>query len=151
MGYPSLAKSGIPPLPLRDGLPLFWIGYAWTGYVTGVTSLAVSHRRTFILPPASKGWGKVIVSVCLSVHTLGYPIPGSFSGHWSQVLSEGTPSQVLSQVTCPRSFRGGGVPHPGVPPSQGWGTPMEYLILCWWYTSCVHPGVLSFSNFCAKN
>ena len=31
-----------------------------------------------LLSPASEGWGKVIVSVCLSVHSRGYPSPRFF-------------------------------------------------------------------------
>ena len=38
----------------------------------------------------------------------GYPVPGSFPGLWSQVLSQRvTQSQVLSQVSGPRSWLGG--------------------------------------------
>ena len=57
--------------------------------------------------------GKVVFTgVCLSTPGEGgTPVPGSFQGHWSQVLSRAVPqSQVLSQVTGPRSFLGGGVP-----------------------------------------
>ena len=50
-----------------------------------------------ILPPVSEEWGKVIFSVCLQVHTQGVPL-----------------SQVLSQVSDPRSF-------PGWYLSPGWG------------------------------
>ena len=89
-------------------------------------------------------------SVCLSTFWLGgvYPVPGSFPGHWSQVLSGRYPSsmffprslvpcpfwgvpqsQVLSQVTGPRSFLGlpqswlwAGTP---VLARSGWGTPSQ--------------------------
>ena len=92
------------------------------------------------LPPATEGWGKVIFSVCLSVHTGtggGTPVPGSFPGLWSQVLSRGYHSPrffprslILSQVSGPRSFLGEGYPRPfwGYPrtgPRQGWGTPSQ--------------------------
>ena len=81
------------------------------------------------LPPASEGWGKVLFSVCLSVHTSwgGYPISGLGRG---------------GGVSHPRSGQGG-VPHPrsgrggtpsqvwpggyplgqGTPQDLGWGTP----------------------------
>ena len=50
------------------------------------------------LPPASEGWGKVIVSVCLSVHRVG-----------------GVPQSVMRYPPS----RG------GVPPVQRWGTPVS--------------------------
>ena len=81
----------------------------------GVVSSLVLHLlhiwvRTFLLPPASEGWGKVIFSVCPHLGGRGgYPIPG---------LGGGTLSQVC--------VWGGGVLHPrsgwGVPcPRSGWG------------------------------
>ena len=57
------------------------------------------------LPPASEGWGKVMFSLCLSVHTRVLSQvsgPGSFLGV--------PQSRVLSQVSGPRSFLGEGVP-----------------------------------------
>ena len=65
--------------------------------------------RSCPLPPASEEWGKVIVSVCLSVPTWGVP--------QSQVLSWGGPqSQVISQVSGPMSFpRGYPSPDRGYP------------------------------------
>ena len=58
-----------------------------------------------VLPAASEGWGKVIFSVWLSVHTRG----GGGGGV--------PQSQVLSQVSGPRSFPGGyPCPGQGVPP-----------------------------------
>ena len=59
-------------------LPWMGKGYlAWIGYATVGTPLAASRRRTSLLPPASKGWGKVMfshLSVCVSVHMGGVPI-----------------------------------------------------------------------------
>ena len=69
-------------------------------------------ERLYLLPPASEGWGKVLFSVCLSVHTsrggtlvrsgwrgAGVPWPGldDGGGYASQVwmVGGGTPSQVL--------------------------------------------------------
>ena len=51
----------------------------------------------------------------------GTPVPGSFQGLWSQVLCRGAPqSQVLSKVFGPRSYRGGGTQVPaGGYPSPG--------------------------------
>ena len=92
------------------------------------------------LPPASEGWGKVIVSVCLSVHTHLHPIilqlvpcpfwvvpqwlvPGPFQGvpqpgpdkggYPSQVQTGGTP--VRDGLTPPpRPGQDGGVPQSGM-------------------------------------
>ena len=51
----------------------------------------------------------------------GTSFPGSFPGLWSQVLPGRTPqSQVLSQVSGPRSFPGGGGGYPS--PGRGGGT-----------------------------
>ena len=68
-------------------------------------------RITLSLPPASEGWGKVLCSVCSSVHTLkggGVPWPGLDGGGGG-----GTPAR------C-----GWGVPLPGfdggVYPGQVW-------------------------------
>ena len=68
------------------------------------------------LPPASEGWGKVLFSVCLSVHISGGGTPVRSRG--------GTPSQVWS------GGRGDPIPglvggYPGVHPMtrSGWGTP----------------------------
>ena len=83
-----------------------------------------------LLPPASEGRGKVIFSVCLSVHTRGggglpHPADGGLVPH---------PADGGGGVPHPAD--GGGVPHPadgggypsagGHPPSGGapaWGTP----------------------------
>ena len=60
-----------------------------------------------LLPPASEGWGKVLFSVCLSVHILGWGYP-------SQIYVGGTPSQVwVGGVPCPWSGQGG-YPIPGL-------------------------------------
>ena len=94
-----------------------------------------------LLPPASEGWGKVIFSLCMSVHTLtggeggvpcpadgvgGIPIPGQDRGYpisgpgWGGYLHlrprmEGTPSQDRG-VPHPRSGPGGtsGYPQSGL-------------------------------------
>ena len=81
-----------------------------------------------LLPPASEGWGKVLFSVCLSVHISGGGVPQSglgrrvpqsgLGGTPSQVWVGGTPSQVWGGTPSP-----GGVPHvQGGTPSLG-GTP----------------------------
>ena len=76
------------------------------------------YKKVRFLPPASEGWGKVLFSVCLSVHMWG-------RGYPSQVWRGG-------EVPHPRSGRGGtpslvwmGVlPHDqvwmGYPPGQTW-------------------------------
>ena len=99
-------------------------------------------KRSLILPPASEGWGKVIFSVFVSVHTSmgrggtpstdggGYPLPRSrWGGGLPQPVLDrgGTPSQV--QVGVPPPWEGGtpawtweGVPPlsvDGVPPNPG--------------------------------
>ena len=64
--------------------------------------------RCYYRPHSKDGEGTVFTGVCLSTGGGGTPIPGSFPGLWSQVLSRGLPeSQVLSQVSGPRSFPGG--------------------------------------------
>ena len=102
--------------------------------------------RFFFLPPASEGWGRYCFHRCVSVHwrrgspvpgsfpglwsqilSAGTVVPGSFPGLWSQILSQGVPQfQVLSQVSGPKSFPGWGYHSPrwpglsrvGVPQSQ---------------------------------
>ena len=63
-----------------------------------------SELPMWFLPPASEGWGKVLFSVCLSVHTsTGGGVPGlkfSAGGTRSQISGGGTQSQIF----------GGGVP-----------------------------------------
>ena len=94
------------------------------------------------LPPAPEGWGKVIFSVCLSVHTQGYPNPRFLPGLWSQVLSRGIPQTWLGVPL----FWGtpgqdwGTLPWPGLgyPPHQDCGTPSQDRLCyrgglsCWW-------------------
>ena len=75
-----------------------------------------------MLPPASEGWGKVMFSLCLSVHTRGYTSPRFF---------------LRSLVRGP--FLGGRYPSP----RQDWSTPRtgeaasstpraDFLALCKW-------------------
>ena len=70
------------------------------------------------LPPASEGWGKVIFSLGVSVHT------STGGGTPSQVWVGGTPSQVWPGEVTPSQVWLGGVPHPrsdqGGTPSQVW-------------------------------
>ena len=81
---------------------------------------------TFLsLPPASEGWGKVLFSVCLSVHILGGGTPVRSGGGVPHPRSGegGTPSQVWPE---------GGTPSQvwmGIPPwlDLGWGTPWPDL------------------------
>ena len=64
-----------------------------------------------LLPPASEGWGKVLFSVCLSVHISGR-VPQSGLGRGStpsQVWTGGTPSQVWGGG-YPIQVWGGGYP-----------------------------------------
>ena len=84
-----------------------------------------------LLPPASEGWGKVLFSVCLSVHISGevpqlgiggYPIPGPLgtplirSGWVPPRTWDGVPPQTWDRIP---SWTWDGVP----PPDLGWGTP----------------------------
>ena len=117
------------------------------------------------LPPASEGWGKVIFSVCLSVHTRGDPSPRLFPRCLIPAPFLGVRQfQVLSQISGPRSFRGypisfrgvpqdrGTYPWPGLgypsgqdlgtPLGQDWGTPhtqdwgtLRDRLRCGWYAS----------------
>ena len=104
------------------------------------------NKTNSLLPPASEGWGKVLFSVCLSVHT---STGGTPSQVWVGVLHprsgwRGTQSQVwMERFPIP----GLGVPHPsqvwmveevpGVPParSRWWGVPPPGL------DGGVYPGV----------
>ena len=66
----------------------------------------IQALTVILLPPASEGWGKVIFSLCMSVHTS---------------MGVGTPSQVwVGEYPVPGL--GGGPPVPGVggTPSQVW-------------------------------
>ena len=109
-----------------------------------VSSHNVYNKSTF-LPPASEVWGRCCFHRCLSVHRM---VPQS---------------QVLSQVTGPRSFPGGtpvlawrakswlrGCPSPGggtrtwVHPSPRQNS--EHLLRGGRYTSCVH-AVLTYSTW----
>ena len=76
-----------------------------------------------LLPSASEGWGKVMFSVC-SPRRGNTPVPGSFQGLWSKVLSRGTP--VLAGRGVPLSWLGG---YPrtgqGVSPARTGGTPSQ--------------------------
>ena len=93
----------------------------------GKTCKMKNFREFFsLLPPASEGGGKVIFSVCLSVHTGGgYPSPRFF----------------------PRSLIPGafwGVPHTwsGATQCQDWGTPPpppQDRLRCGRYASCGFP------------
>ena len=86
-----------------------------------------------ILPPASEGWGKAIFSVRLLVSPhpervpqsqvlsqvsvlrpflegWGTPVPGSFPGLWSQVLSGGVPPGQDWGTLPPACYAAGGMP-----------------------------------------
>ena len=100
---------------------------------------------TTLLPPASEGWGKVIVSLCVSVHTstggtpfqvyVGYPLPRSRWGYPLSKSRQGVPLPRSRQGEPPSQVLSGGSPFPGpgrgVPHSQvqvpcpgqipGWG------------------------------
>ena len=99
---------------------------------------AVTSVHTTFLPPASEGWGKVIFSLCVSVHTstgggggAGYPIPGLDRGQ------EGYPITGL----------GGG--YPGYPTARSgwWGYPPGQVWIVtptarsgWWGVPRISPG-----------
>ena len=110
--------------------------------------LSVLHRQngseapitvqTTILPPASEGWGKVIVSGCVSVDTMGggrgYPIcwPGEGEVPPSFLTGSTHPSQPRGYPILPnRGFRMVGTPIPG----QDEGTPSWNSIACTSYTA----------------
>ena len=88
-------------------------------YKQSYSSTAVLKNRIIYLPPASEGWGKVIIwhaSVCLFTCWRGYP---------HHVLTGGTPSFLTRGI--PPSFLTGGypiLPDGGTPcqaPRSGWG------------------------------
>ena len=122
-------------------------------------------HSTFLPPAYIVGReGNVFTGINLSVHKAGVlfpggtPVPGSFPGLWSQVLSRGTPvpgsfpglwSQVLSWGV-PQSWPSGGTPgqgtssqdRTGVPPQLGqdWGTPLRQnsrVSTCMWWVVCL--------------
>ena len=127
---------------------------------------------SLFLPPASEGWGKVLFSVCLSVHISGGGTHPR-SGRGGEVPNPR--SRWGEGVPHPRSRWGRGYPIPGqdrVPPGPGmgyppdlgqgthlelgWGTPKtwdrvtppdlghsKHLLHSGWYASCVHAGGLS--------
>ena len=100
--------------------------WQWNGNVTlknisgriGQISILLWNKKLSWLPPASEGWGKVIIwhaSVCLFTPTGGTPI----------LIDRGTPCFPMRAGGGTSSFLIG-VPHPGprsgqgVPPSQMW-------------------------------
>ena len=81
---------------------------------------AVVHdtlRNSNLLPPASEGWGKVIVSVCMSVHRGGYLCTPKQRYPPSPSPGQGTPFPP-AKVPPPPSWT-----WPGTPPPPGVGTP----------------------------
>ena len=84
------------------------------------TFVLVNYLSRTFLPPASEGWGKVLFSVCLSVHISGgvpvsdpgrgLPVSG-LRGHGPSSRSGGV--QGPGPGGHPRS-RSGGVPGPGL-------------------------------------
>ena len=76
------------------------------------------------LPPASEGWGKVIVSVCLFVHTRG-------GGEWPHL----NPIIFLLVPWCPFWGGGGFTPSPSHNTSTG---PMSFWGVPW---GTPHPGM----------
>ena len=137
--------------------------YFWHSGIISVfyTEIVGSNKVILLITARIQRMGKVqFRQVCICTHWGGGAVPGSFPGLWSRVLSKvlsgGYPSpkffrrsllsgpfwevpqsQVLSQVSVPRSFLGG-TPVPGsfpglwfqvlsggtpVPPSSDWGIP----------------------------
>ena len=91
------------------------------------------------LPPASEGWGKVLFSVCLSVHTSmgwGYPVPGLDGGGYPIPGLGGGILHPADGYPIPGLGGGGGAGYQiqlmGGTPSQVWmgvsqGTPRQGL------------------------
>ena len=76
LGYPSL------PNRTRDTTLDRTMGPSPRG-TTDYRALCLEFSsRTFLLQPASEGWGKVLFSVCLSVHTLTGGGTPAKSGWW---------------------------------------------------------------------
>ena len=90
-------------------------------------------KKLTLLPPASQGWGKVIFSVYVSVHTStgggvphlpmgGYPIPGQDGGYPIPGPDRGQYPIIGPDGGIPHPRSGWGVPHPrsgqGYPPSR---------------------------------
>ena len=94
--------------------------------------------KSLYRPHPKDGEGTVFTGVCLSTIGGGTPVPGSFPGHWSQVLSRGGTPVLAIRVPstgCPQPGQDStGLGYPsgqnrtGVPPpiaSPGWGTPSQ--------------------------
>ena len=79
-----------------------------------------------LLPPASQGWGKVLFSVCLSVHISG-GVPQSGLGGVPHPKSGGYPIPGLDGVPPSQTWDGVPPPRPGTgyPRILGWGTPPD--------------------------
>ena len=78
------------------------------------------------LPPASEGWGKVIFSLWVSVHTSKGGLPHQVltgGGEPHQVLTREYPN--LPDRGYPHSFRQWGTPF--LPDGEPWGTPQSGL------------------------
>ena len=153
-----------PSRPLRNLREILALDLPTLGFNVSATSSlfycphSEGYRKVMFLPPSSEGcgkvppaserWGKVLFSVCLSVHTSmrggGYPsqvwmVGGGYPGMVWMVGAGGYPSQVWmmgwypSQVWMVRGYSsqvwmvGGylGYPQPGldgggIPPGQVW-------------------------------
>ena len=109
----------------------FFFLFRFCSMWTGLNSSRAQLPNIGFLPPASEGWGKVLFSVCLSVHiSEGTPSqvwPGGLP-HPRSGWGGGTQSQVWSGGN-PRSGQGGTHPRSGqwYPPMtrSGWGTPQD--------------------------
>ena len=128
-------------------------GHIWGLFRATVRDVDALPHPT-LLPPASEGWGKVIFSLCVSVHTLmgggvphlrsgwvgtpsqvwlgGYPIPGLAGGYPISGLAGGVPHLRSGWGELPH-LRSGGYPISGLgrggTPSQVWVGGVPHLRL----------------------
>ena len=114
-----------------------------------VQSTYFSHLCGLVLPPAHvvRREGNVFTGISMSVHTgEGTPVPDSFSGFWSQILSRRYPSpRFFPRSLVPGHFQGVYQSWPGEYPSPSWGggTPVPGR----GYRSGVPPAGLKVSYF----
>ena len=110
------------------------MGEEWSKTRNTVFNCCSFPSHLYLLPPASEGWGKYCFHRCLSTppgggdtpvlsqvtgpmsFLGGTPVPGSFPGHWSQVLSTGVPQSWLGGMYGVPLWPGLDGVHPPPPP-----------------------------------
>ena len=119
----------------------------------------VNCKNLGLLPPSSEGWGKVIFSVCVSVHTGryphqvltgGYPILPNQGGHTHPSQLGDTPIVPEGGTPLSRSQVRMGVPPPsrsGLRSGWGGGYPNWNSIACTCYAAGSMPLTFTQEDF----